>query len=69
MEQVIDETCNNVKRYKLITTPPFKLAKLVDEKNQHRKPHTKPCCTKGQMKGITKQSQEKGMKHEKECKV
>jgi hypothetical protein len=50
----------------LITTPPFKLAKLVDEKKQHMKPHTKPCCTKDQMKGITKQSQKRGVKHEKE---
>ncbi len=50
----------------MITTSRFRLAKLVDGKKQHKKPHTKPYCTKGQMKGVTEQSQERGVKHEKE---
>jgi hypothetical protein len=38
-------------------------------KKTRQKPHTKPCCTKGQMRGLTKQSQEMGVKHEKRIRV
>jgi hypothetical protein len=46
LKQVISEACSIARSYKFTTTPPLKLVKFVDEKEQHRKTHPKPCSAR-----------------------
>jgi hypothetical protein len=46
LKQIISEACSIARSYKFTTTPPLKLAKFVDETEQHSKIHPKPCCAR-----------------------
>jgi len=59
LKQVISEACSTGKSYKFTTTLSHKLAKFVNEQEQHRKTHPN-LVVLDQMKRITKQPQEEG---------
>ncbi len=42
MKQVVNEAYNYAMNFKISMIPPFKLAKIIDEKEQRREVHLKP---------------------------
>jgi hypothetical protein len=57
LKQVIDETCNDVRKCEMTSMPPFKFEKFLNKEEHggaHFKPSTFFCKTK--MKGVAKQS-------------
>ncbi len=42
LRYVNDEACNNVKSCKMTMMPPFRLAKIVNEDEQHGRAHHQP---------------------------
>jgi hypothetical protein len=54
LKQVIDEACNNAKRYKTTTTPTPIPTQNIDEVEQHGGAH-KPCYARPPQNGVAKQ--------------
>lgn len=70
LRYVDNEACNNVKSCKMTMMPPFRLAKIVNEDEQHGRAHHQPSTLlcKIKMKEVAKQAQEKEMQYDKKGK-